>query len=120
MRWWRASALSRFVALVILVWTVADLSSASLCALDNEDGAPFAAAPIGVGGVILDGATSQTPHPASVHVDDCFCCSHCVEVAAIVPANIAGMAKSHKPPLTLLVPRIFGSPLYHPPQFSLQ
>ena len=75
---------------------------------------------------IADGVALQAPSDSGVppaqapHVDDCFCCSHCVEVLGIMPAEGSVVANSPRPPLVLAEPRIFGSPLYHPPQFSLQ
>jgi len=117
MRWWRRSALSRVVALTILLWTGADLSNSSLCALENEGAAaPASAGPGSIGGTIVDGTTPQAPQPVSGHVDDCFCCSHCVDVAGFLPANVATIANSPRVPLVVAAPRIFGSPLYHPPQ----
>lgn len=120
MRWWRHSALSRAVALVFLLWTAADLSNANLCALDNEDSLPISAVPVGAGSALHVGTTPPPPEPASAHIDDCFCCSHCVNVTTLLPADVATLASRPKTLLDLPAPRIFGSPLYHPPLSSLQ
>ena len=55
-------------SVILLVWTAADLSNYRICALDQEGfpGSPAEHEPLWPAG---DG----------VHVDDCFCCSHCVE-----------------------------------------
>lgn len=120
MRWWRHSALSRAVAFVFLLWTAADLSNASLCALDNEDTSSTAAPSTAGGAVVKDDLSSSLPPVQAPHVDDCFCCSHCVDVFAIIPADAATIANRPRALLMLAAARIFGSPFYHPPQISLQ
>lgn len=80
MRLLKRSALARGLALVLLMWTAVDLTNTSLCALDQEDSQPRHA------------CTTLAPHfcdvqpssSAPVHVDDCFCCSHCVNGVALV------------------------------------
>jgi hypothetical protein len=115
MRWWRHSALSRAVALIFLLWTATDLSNPSLCALDKDD-----AAPVGAASAVQGSTPPVAPQPASPHIDDCFCCSHCVDVARCLPADEVTIANRLKTLLALSAPRIFGSPLFHPPQISLQ
>ena len=115
MRWWRHSRLVHAVAMLLLLWTAADLSNASLCALDNEGTSPF---PVSTGATLS--SDSQVPAQAPQHIDDCFCCSHCVDVKALAPAALATPADAKRTPSVLAAPRLFGSRLYHPPLSSLQ
>jgi len=112
MCWWRHSRLAQTVALVLLLWTAADLSNASLCALDNERTAPLAGS---TGATLQDGSTRQIPARPFQHIDDCFCCSHCVDVQAFSPVAVSMPLDTPHPVSVLAAPRIFGSPLYHPP-----
>jgi len=112
MRWWRHSRLAQTVSLILLLWTAADLTNASLCALENE-GTSFGS--IGTTATMSDSSSSQVPDPAPRHIDDCFCCSHCVDVQVLSPATLAMPVDLQHTPLVLASPRIFGSPLYHPP-----
>jgi hypothetical protein len=113
MRWWRHSRLARAVAMILLLWTAADLTNASLCALDSDQ----------IGGAysreyaltVTADTTGQAPSQPSHHVDDCFCCSHCVDVHVLVPAVVAEPIARREPPLDPAVPLGFGFPLYHPP-----
>lgn len=103
----------RVVVTVLLLWTAVDLSNAGLCALDNEraGGASFDAPAATWASA---GDTAPLPIPLR-HIDDCFCCSHCVDVRALVPATLSTPAVQCDAAATLAGPRIFGSPLYHPP-----
>ena len=115
MRWWRHSRLAQTVSLILLLWTAADLTNASLCALENE-GTGFSSVEA-TATQIVDSSSSQAPVPvpAPPHIDDCFCCSHCVDVQVLWPATLAMPVDLQHAPLVLASPRIFGSPLYHPP-----
>ena len=106
MSWWRHSRLVRTVAMVLLVWTATDISNASLCALDSEGAGPFA---------LRKSSGTSIPVQAPGHVDDCFCCSHCVDVQTVVSTSLAMPANLDRTPLIASAPRIFGSPVYHPP-----
>lgn len=113
MRAWRTSRLTRLVVLTLLFWTAADLTYASLCALDGQ-----ALNLVRTGAEPLAQAADQdaTPSPAAQpHVDDCFCCSHCVDVSVISPANIVLQVVEQPSILASAAPSTFGSPLYHPP-----
>ena len=113
MRWWRHSRLAQTVAMILLLWTAADLTNASLCALENE-ATGFSS--VGTTATqIVDTSSSQAPVPAPPHIDDCFCCSHCVDVQVLLPATLVMPVDLQQTPLILAAPRIFGSPLYHPP-----
>ena len=115
MSWWRHSRLARAVTMVLLLWTAADLTNSSLCALENEDAR--STAPATPGSTALDhDSSSETPRqPATPHIDDCFCCSHCVDVQGFAPALASVPVNRELRPLVLAAPRLFGSRLYHPP-----
>lgn len=98
--------------MLLLLWTAADLSNASLCALDNER------QPMQVSAehAFLGSSDAQVPTPTPErHIDDCFCCSHCVEHQVFAPGALVMPMKMQRAPLVLAAPRLFGSPLYHPP-----
>ena len=98
--------------MLLLLWTAADLSNASLCALDNE-GQPMQ---LSTECASLDSSDTQVPDQTPQrHIDDCFCCSHCVDVQVFAPATFVMPVELQRTPLVLAAPRLFGSPLYHPP-----
>lgn len=111
MRWWRLSRLAQTVSMLLLFWTAADLSNASLCALENEGTWPVA---VSTSTTVID-SSSQVPVPLPPHIDDCFCCSHCVDVKAASPAMVSMPVDLQQVALVLAAPRLFGSRLYHPP-----
>ena len=98
------------IAMLLLLWTATDLSNASLCALDNEDASPVQASVM-----LADGSASHLPVQPVQHIDDCFCCSHCIDVQAVILATVAMRVDLKRARLDLFAPHIFGSPLYHPP-----
>lgn len=113
MRWWRHSRLVHAVAMLLLLWTAADLSNASLCALDNEGTGSF---PVSTGASLQDSSDTDVPAQApQQHIDDCFCCSHCVDVQVLSPSKVIVRVDLRHAPLVLAAPHSFGSPLYHPP-----
>jgi hypothetical protein len=104
--------------MIMLLWTAADLANSSLCALENEDSRVSRDAfPLGVPIVVQQtGDPSQFPSDTPVpHIDDCFCCSHCVDVPSFAPAMTSARVQRELQPLVSAAPRIFGSRLYHPP-----
>ena len=111
----RRSPLLRAVVAVLLMWTAADLANASLCALDasdmNASVTPSAAS-----------APQQPSHPAplrglpSPHVDDCFCCSHCVDMAALTPELLVEPLAAALSPAIPAAPTRALVPTYHPPR----
>jgi hypothetical protein len=114
MAWWRHSRLTQAVVMVLLLWTAADLTNTSLCALESED--TRSTVPAQGSTTIGDDSSGQIPRePATPHIDDCFCCSHCVEVPGLAPAMNSVPANREVRPLILAAPRLFGSRLYHPP-----
>jgi hypothetical protein len=116
MRWLCHHRLSHAVALVLLLWTAVDLSNSSLCSLDNES----LVGVTGAGLILTVRADDSLPVDAPFHVDDCFCCSHCVE-PSLHPSVTVVMDIVVRDPLPAgMAPVGFGSPLYHPPHVSLQ
>ena len=113
MRGSRSRRLGRFVAVLLLLWTTVDLVNASACALENEQRFAFS----GVAHPIV--ASPERPGVQQAHVDDCFCCSHCVDVEPLalpsgLPVNVRRQQfrpSAHPDRLPL--------PLYHPPQASV-
>ena len=98
--------------MLLLLWTAADLSNASLCALDNE-GEPMQ---LSTEHASLDSSDAQVPDQTPQrHIDDCFCCSHCVDVRVCAPATLVMPVELQRPPQVFAAPRLFGAPLYHPP-----
>jgi hypothetical protein len=112
MRWWCHSRLVRAVATVILLWTAADLTNVSLCAHDSDELGSSVA--VGLTATLRGETTNEAPQPAP-HIDDCFCCSHCVNVPTVVPPVFAEPTARREAPLDVAVPYGFGFPLYHPP-----
>ena len=102
----------RIIAVVLLAWTALDLTAPSLCALEADVERP------GSGHAAITAAAS-TPPGAPVeeaHVDDCFCCSHCVEPTAVpAPSGLQFVVNRYRtlpdgiPPSPVLQ-------LYHPPR----
>lgn len=113
MRFVRRAAVTRIMAVVLLMWTAADISNAGLCALDNEDGDGVAVGCASVAGGDKAPTSPTFPPP---HVDDCFCCSHCVDVGWVSGATVPVIADSRIPLPPEAVPFPSGFPLYHPPR----
>lgn len=104
------------MAVLLLLWTAADLTDASLCALEQEQSSPAAASDRTGATIASARSTAPAPEaPDAVHVDDCFCCSHCVELVRLWPAITSEPASHELAPLVLPAPRLFGLRLYHPP-----
>lgn len=108
--------LARVVALMLLAWTAVDLTATRLCA---ADAVPMAAAfespearPDGG-----DDPKPGRPAPQS-HIDDCFCCSHCVNVAMPEPLLAVTADTPRRIASGVRIPFDDGHPLYHPPQLS--
>ena len=119
-------AVARATACLLLTLTAFDLTNPSLCALDNGGGQNRTAAAIdqGEGGAAITltavPATgrreAEQPLNSPIHVDDCICCSHCIDVTALVGplAGLAwfapvGAASDRSPDGS-------GQPSYHPPR----
>lgn len=106
-------AVCRIVALVILTQTALDLSNAALCALDAEE---FPAIALQTGDAVQAGEAGRSVPVDARHIDDCFCCSSCVDVAAatmVMPvALVTRAADAPRDRRVPLVSRLF----FHPPQ----
>ena len=107
----RFCAIARAVALLLLALVALDLGNPSLCALDQ-------AAPLmPVSAATLDQRPTDDSGPAGpVHIDDCFCCSHCVDVSSIAAPSPLAWAASDLPLPRDRAPFTTASPLYHPPR----
>jgi hypothetical protein len=117
----------RWCATVLLLWTAIDMMAPGLCALEREhDDVSVAAAADAAGasddaaGVTARVALDEALPPAgdstpATHIDDCFCCSHCVDVwrldAVAAPADLIQRFVVHDQRVVDNVP----PPPYHPP-----
>lgn len=108
-RLFKRSALARAVALVFLTWTVVDLTNSSLCALDQEGSQQACTA-------VAPHFCDVPPSSAPVHIDDCFCCSHCVNAVALVSLPEAAMFVRLLPPERASALRLSSRRLDRPPQ----
>jgi hypothetical protein len=102
----------RWCATVLLLWTAIDVMAPGLCALEREHEESSAAA----SSVAPDRALPPTSDSTSApHVDDCFCCSHCVDIwrldAVGAPADLIQRFVIHEQRPVEFVP----PPPYHPP-----
>ena len=113
MQRWRHSQLARAVATILLLWTTLDLTNASLCALDRDEIGTTVSH--GLGTTVSDDSARRAPSPQSTHIDDCFCCSHCVDIPVFVPPVVTEPATRRELPFDARIPTSFGFPLYHPP-----
>lgn len=101
--------------MLLLLWTAVDLSNAGLCALDNEDAAPMAADATATFSAAAHDAGAPLAPDTTRHVDDCFCCSHCVDIRALTVALDCTAVALPRALLMLAAPRNAGASLYHPP-----
>ena len=101
---------TRLTAIVLLSLVAIDLSSPSLCALDS----PSSAQTIQAG---FDGSSQDAEIPSTpVHIDDCFCCSHCVQPGAMLaPLSLTLLRDTFAPPVTDGAFSALGAP-FHPPR----
>lgn len=108
-----ARRLVHVVALLLLLWTATDLTSPSLCALDDEGTSQTTASD---DLSMQDGSSPAGPRPAlPPHIDDCFCCSHCVDVPAMArELHTSTIDLEHEALLSRKLHNA-GVPLYHPP-----
>lgn len=101
------------VAMLLLLWTATDLTSPNLCALDNEDTPQTTAS----ADLITEAPSAPVvPRPAlPPHIDDCFCCSHCVDVPAMARELHTSIVDLEHQAVVSRKPHNAGVPLYHPP-----
>lgn len=97
----------RTVVLVLLTWTAVDVLNPALCGPDEF---PFVAANVAVD------SDSSAPEPSPVAADDCFCCSHNVNFAAMVQMAVSLTSDTGSNTHLVQTPRWTSVPLYHPPR----
>lgn len=111
---WRRSRLARFTVALILAWTAIDITNSWLCSLDGE-ALPWAAVDVAIVGAD-SGAQPDMPLPVTGHIDDCFCCSHCVQPGAFEPVDVSlELIADGTLPLPSIL-RSSANSLDHPPQ----
>ena len=101
----------KFVALVVLVWALFDLTVPGVCQTDFPD---FRSSqPISVS---AQSSVSHQQQSQTAAEDDCFCC--CSHVAPTTPVTMTGLAiaVAEWPPFLVEQPRASSSSLYHPPR----
>jgi hypothetical protein len=101
-------------AIALLLWTAVDLMNVGLCALDNEHALSAAAAVPTMRAV--DEAGPRGAGGPAPHVDDCFCCSRCVEPAQMVVPAAEEPAFREEAAVADRLPLPDRAPVYHPPQ----
>ena len=106
---WRSTSLLRVVAITILLWTAIDLANASACSLDNES------LPASTHASTIAAVPASPDGTAPAHVDDCFCCSHCVNVQTLVIPDVSDRGASSYLPPQQNSPLLLASSYYHPP-----
>lgn len=95
--------------MLLLAWTAVDLTASQLCALD--------AVPAAAVTEQADAGEAQLPlAPDPAHVDDCFCCSHCVDVKLIQTELVSSRLSAPVRALDERAPLGAARPLFHPPQ----
>lgn len=104
MRSIRLRKVLRAVAISLLVLAGLDLTTPGLCALDQEGS-----------GQAMNQVATLAGAP-QVHIDDCFCCSHCVEIACTVPSVAPGTAVTSPQLPVGQEPFPTAFPPFHPPR----
>ncbi|MEQ1760090.1 MAG: hypothetical protein ABL986_17370 [Vicinamibacterales bacterium] len=103
--------IARVTAWVILSWVAVDLGAPSVCALDQDE--LFAS----IASTRVQAAGQDTgTEGAAGHVDDCFCCSHCVDVSLLSVATAPPLADARLVLPLALAPLSSAFPPYHPPR----
>lgn len=108
---------ARLAAVILLAWTAVDLTATQLCPADGVATAAGAFESSWARSDSSDGRAPGRRAPQS-HVDDCFCCSHCVNVALSEPLLVATVNTPRHLASRIRIPVGAGHPLYHPPQLS--
>ena len=103
---------SRVVAWLFLAWVTVDLGFPSVCALDQEG----RLIPLSVQSAVGAATSGDTVPAPPAHIDDCFCCSHCVNVTAIAGPPVIEWIDLHVTLPADRVPYPRGYPSYHPPR----
>lgn len=101
---------ARLTAIVLLSLVAIDLSAPTLCALDRPSAGQTMQA--GFNQSSQDAQVPSTP----VHIDDCFCCSHCVRPGAVpAPVALTLLRDTFSPPVVDGAFSTVGAP-FHPPR----
>jgi len=108
----RSRPVFRLFAIALVLWAGVDMTNPSLCALDNERAT---CAPVSRTMLKADWRAHPDGNAARPHIDDCFCCSHCLEPGQIVAPD-AVTALADRLPAVATQPRFQDLPaVYHPP-----
>lgn len=105
--------LGRTASLVLLALAMLDLVAPGLCQLDKEQYA--AASAFGAATATVAQDTQSVPS-TSGHVDDCFCCSRCVDLEPMPPVRHLVSSVYYPTPGPLALPPAPAPALDHPPQ----
>ena len=102
--------------MLLLMWTAVDIAAPGLCALEREDDFSIVAdADKAATVVTTDASLPDDPSTPPLHVDDCFCCSHCVDLSRhVMMFSPAGDVECDAIVMLRLVDHI-PPPPYHPP-----
>lgn len=114
----RLRTIYRVAVLVMLFQTGLDLSNAALCALDSER---FGLAGHATSTLAISGEQGPQPSQPSqpskpAHVDDCFCCSACVDAEPIAQPVMVAVVAAAEDDLPLKHVPLLPTFLFHPPQ----
>lgn len=101
--------IGRVVAVLLLLWTAADIVNAQMCASDQQR-LPFAA--------VLHVDDSSAPGQIPYSVDDCFCCSHTVQIATVQVSTPALLPRERTAEPKPVFHSILDRHVDHPPQAS--
>ena len=109
----------RVVTLILLCQTGLDLAVPSLCTLDSER---LSSAATGPASSAVATAAATTPRPGLParpigHVDDCFCCSGCVEVQPVFYIVPVVRLAPHPNVLPDNFVPLLSRHFFHPPRF---
>ncbi len=105
--------LVRLICGLLLTWTAVDLSASSVCLLDRGKSVALASHI----GPLLDDSATQAPAPAA-HMDDCFCCSHCVNVSDATTPVLPEPAPTPCAPPAINRPVDSPDSTYRPPEHA--
>jgi hypothetical protein len=100
---------------LLLAWTTADLCDYGVCVHDHEPLAPTVPAGPAGAQAITEGGTPGDQPCTEAGPDDCFCCSHYVDVRfryEVVPGYTFLTAVVIETPA---LPDLSAARLYHPP-----
>jgi len=111
----RLCAFYRIAAFALLFLTGVDLSmdigNVAFCAIDAERAQVAPCSEAATNTSSKDSQQDQSPH-----IDDCFCCSACVNVTPMTqPLTVALVAATPIPPISRQLP-LLSRFLFHPPQ----